>query len=203
MRISSFRFCGQLAGHYLHVFNLSNTLPMDEFLFIEMRTWGQSKIWCMVQIKIIREQGEFKISNTNFGKLLFLDLLPALKRYWAESHLELFILLRLNPGVFMDSCLAIDCTHLPCLLSRWVSPVCSLKRYWIELHMEFCQTSTLELLFSSKLYGAPLDDWANGGYVWWTSSGVVIWCLCKFFGELILFQGMRMELRGEIMSHSF
>ena len=27
-----------------------------------------------------------------------IDLLPAIKGYWAESHLELFILLWLNPG---------------------------------------------------------------------------------------------------------
>ena len=27
------------------------------------------------------------------------DLLPAIKSYWAGLHLELFILLRLNPGV--------------------------------------------------------------------------------------------------------
>ena len=37
------------------------------------------------------------------------DLLPGIKSYWAESHLELFILLRLNPGARGE--------HLTCLLT--------------------------------------------------------------------------------------
>ena len=48
-----------------------HTLPLDEHSFKEMRTWGQTKI------------------SSYF----------ILKTYWAESHLELFILLRLNSGV--------------------------------------------------------------------------------------------------------
>ena len=28
------------------------------------------------------------------------------------------------------------------------------------------------------------------------------WCLCKFFEELVLFQGMRMEFRDKIMLRS-
>ena len=63
--------------------------------------------------------------------------------------------------------------------------------------MEFCQTSTTaELLFES---GAPSDDWPNGGYVNGLFAGVVSWCWCKFFGKLVLFQGMCMEFRDKIM----
>ena len=47
----------------------------------------------------------------------------------------------------------------------------------------------------------PLDDWANGGYVDGLLSVVVSWCWCKFFGELVLFQGMRMEFTDKIISH--
>ena len=43
--------------------------------------------------------------------------------------------------------------------------------------MELCQTSmTAELLLESM-------------------------CWCKFFGELVLFEGMRMEFRDKVMSH--
>ena len=68
-RILSSSFCEQLADYYLQVY--THTLPLDEFSFKEMRTWGQTKI------------------SSYF----------ILKTYWAESHLELFILLRLNSGV--------------------------------------------------------------------------------------------------------
>ena len=64
----------------------------------------------------------------------------------------------------MDSCLTIiNHARLVCLPSKLVLPGCSIKSYWTESHMEFYQTSTTELLF--KVYGAPLDDWANGGCV--------------------------------------
>ena len=45
----------------------------------------------------------------------------------------------------------------------------------------------------------PLDDWANGGYADGLLSGMVSWCWCKFFGKLVLFQGMRTEFKDKIM----
>ena len=39
--------------------------------------------------------------------------------------------------------------------------------------------------YSSKVCGAPLDDWANGGYVDGLLSGVACWCWCKFIGKLV------------------
>ena len=41
-RISSYSFCEQLADYSSHVFSLIHTLPLVEFSFKEMRTWGQS-----------------------------------------------------------------------------------------------------------------------------------------------------------------
>ena len=45
-----------------------------------------------------------------------------IKSHWAESHLELFMLLWLNLGVrgelLINSCLTIDHTRLVCLPSR-------------------------------------------------------------------------------------
>ena len=80
------------------------------------------------------------------------DFLGAIKRYWVEFHLELFILLCLIPerkgsissAAFMDSYMTISHTRLVCLPSRWVSPGCSIKGYWTESHMEFCQISTTD-----------------------------------------------------------
>ena len=61
--------------YYSHVFSLVRPLPLDEFSFKKMRTWGQSKIysccfyvWC--KLKRINRQRESKIPNTNGGKLL-------------------------------------------------------------------------------------------------------------------------------------
>ena len=49
---------------------------------------------CMVNIKRINRQGESKIP-TPMVKSSSADLLPAIKTYWAESHLE--SILWLNP----------------------------------------------------------------------------------------------------------
>ena len=48
-----------------------------------------------------------------------------------------------------------------------------------------------------------LDDWANGGYVNGLLSGVLSWCLSKFFRKLVLIQGMCMENRDKIMLQCF
>ena len=40
--------------------------------------------------------------------------------------------------------------------------------------------------YSSKVCGAPLDDWANGGYVDGLLSGVGVG-VAKFFVKLVLF----------------
>ena len=60
---------------------------------------------------------------------------PAIKSYWAELHLELFILLWLNLGewgeLLIDSCLTISHTRLACLPSSssvvdiWQNSICS------------------------------------------------------------------------------
>ena len=87
---------------------------------------------------------------------------------------------------FMDKRLTISHTRLACLPSRWVSPRCSIKSYWTESHMEFCQTSTTELLCQSMW---SLFRWLDSWWLcWWSSSGVVSWCWCKFFGELALLE---------------
>ena len=80
------------------------------------------------------------------------DLPPAIKRYWTESHLELLILLRLNPGVRGE-------------------------------HLTAC------LLFFESMWSVLIC------LCWWSSSGVLNWCWCKFCGEFVIFQRLSMELR--------
>ena len=107
---------------------------------------------CMVQIKRIRRQQKSTIPNTNVGKLLcrpstsykklfaFGIIYVALAKSWSARGAS-------QQPAFMGSCLTNNHTRLGCLLSRGVSPECSIKSYRIESHMEFCQTSTTELLF--------------------------------------------------------
>ena len=99
-RISSSSFCEQLTDCYLHVFSLTHPLSLDEISFKEMRTWDQSKIWscylcvwCKSRELISRASPRF---STPMVESSSADLLPAIKSYWAESHLE--STLWLNPG---------------------------------------------------------------------------------------------------------
>ena len=63
--------------------------------------------------------------------------------------------------------------------------------------MEFYQTSTTELLF--KVYGAPLDDWANGGcvdgllQVWWVGIGVSSLGSWFYFKECVWNLGTKLK----------
>ena len=89
-------FSGQLANYYLHVFSLIHPLLLDEFSFKEMRTQDQPKIspcclcvWCKSRELGGRGSPRFP---TPVVESFSGDLLPAIKSYWAESHLELFIL---------------------------------------------------------------------------------------------------------------
>ena len=113
---SSSNFCGQLADYYSHVFSVIHTLPLDEFSFKEIRTWGQSKIsscclcvWC--KSRELGGKGSSRFPTPTMESFSA-DLLPAIKGYWAELNLELFTLLRLNPGVRGE--------HLTCVLS-WIA----------------------------------------------------------------------------------
>ena len=69
--------------------------------------------------------------------------------------------------------------------------------------MDFCQISTTAELLFEIMWSVFIDDWANGGYVDGLLLGVVSWCWCKFFGKLVLFQGICMEFRGKIMMQCF
>ena len=73
--ISSSSFCRELADYYSHVFSLIYPMPLDEFSFEEVRTWGQSEIasccqWVWCNSRELYRRGESKIPNTSGSKLL-------------------------------------------------------------------------------------------------------------------------------------
>ena len=99
-------FCGRLADYYSHVFSLIHQLLLGEFSFKEMRTYSQTKIsscclyvWC--KSRELGGSGSPRFP-TPMVESLSADLLPAIKSYWAESHLELFILYPSNFIFFTD-----------------------------------------------------------------------------------------------------
>ena len=103
-RISSSSFFRQLADKYSHVFSLFHPLPLDESSFKEMRKWDLSKIsscylcvWCNSKELIDRVSPRFPTPVVENSSA---DLLPPIKRYWAESHLQ--STLWLNPGARLE-----------------------------------------------------------------------------------------------------
>ena len=198
-RISSFSFCGQLADYYSHFFSLIH--PLDECPFTEMRTCGQSKIssccicvWCKS-----KELGGSRSARfpTPMVESFVADLLPAIKSYWTESHLELFISLRLNHGAQGE--------HLTSLLSwiaAWILAKCVLSVYLVN---ELVLVVLWKVIGQSRIWNSVKHQQQSyslkvcGVHCWWSSWGVVSWFWCKFFEELVLFQGMRMKFRDKIM----
>ena len=140
-----------------------------------MKTWGQPKIssCCLCVWRVFVNGWKlFRRPSTSYKKLLVRVTFRIHTLAKSQS-----VRGTSHHPAFMDSCLSISQTRLACLLHKWVSPRCSIKRHWIQRHMELRQTSmTAELLLESM-------------------------CWCKFFGELVLFEGMRMEFRDKIMSH--
>ena len=99
-RISSSSFCGQLVDYYLHVFSLIHSLPLDEFSLKEMRTWGRPKFHLVVFVYGVNQESYLigRVSPrfpTPMVESSSADLLPAIKRYRTELHLE--FTLWLNP----------------------------------------------------------------------------------------------------------
>ena len=127
-RISSSSFCGQLADYYSHDFNLIHTLPLDEFSFKEMRTWGQSKISsrCLCVLCKSKELGcrgvqdsqqqWWKASHhrpsTSYKKLLGRDTFGIIYIALTKSR---NVRGASHQPAFMDNCLTINRTHLACL----------------------------------------------------------------------------------------
>ena len=97
--------------------------------------------------------------STSMMESFSTDLLPAIKSYWAESHIA-----------SAKSGSTSGVSHRPAYYP--------LESMWSVFKM-------IELMI-----------WL----CWWSSSGVVSWCWYKFFGELVLFKGLSMELRYKIMS---
>ena len=110
--------CGQLAG---------NSLLSNEFSFKEMKTLGQSKIssyclclWCKSRELKGRGSPKFPAAMVeSFSP----DHLKAIKIYWPETHLELYIASvksrsvreHLTSLLFWISCLTFTHTRLACL----------------------------------------------------------------------------------------
>ena len=103
-KISSSSFCGQLADYYFYTFLTLSTHCY--WMSSPSRKWergGQSKnLPCSLCVSCkSRELGGRGSPRfpTPVVESFSVDLLPTIKSYWAESHLELFIFFRLNPGV--------------------------------------------------------------------------------------------------------
>ena len=162
---------------------------MDEFSFKEMKTWSQFKIssCCLCVRCKPRELGGRGSSrfSTPMVESFSADLLPAIKSCWAELHLKLFTLLWLNLGLRREYLTSlhswivarplITCVWPVYLVDELVLVVLSkvIGESWIWNSIKHRRRS-----YSSKVYGAPLNDWANGGYVhglfqvWWVGVGV-------------------------------
>ena len=203
-RISWYSFCKQLADYYSHVFSL--TTHCQWVLLQGNKTWVQSKIsscclclWCNSRELIDRGSPRF---TTPIVESSSTDLLPPIKSYWVYSHLE--FTLWLNPRAQREhltslvsciSCLsqAFGLVYLVDKLSWVFHKVIGQSRIWNSVKHQWQQS------YVSGVCGVPLDDWANGGYVYGLLLGVMSWCWCKFFEKLVLFQRMCMEFRDKTM----
>ena len=198
-RISWYSFCKQLTDYYSHVFSL--TTHCQWVLLQGNKTWVQSKIsscclcvWCNSRELIYRGSPSFPISIVESSST---DLLPPIKSYWLDSHLNISPSQRehLTSLVSCISCLSqgFGPVYLVDKLSWVFYKVIGQSRIWNSVKHQWQQR------YSSGVCGAPLDDCANGGYVDGLLLGVVSCCWCKFFGKLVLFQGMCMEFRDKTM----